>query len=127
YSSARPDLPYAALIGQAILASPAHALTLQQIYAYITTVYPHFSRDEQTWQASVRHVLSTNAVFRKSRPERGRIRWAIFDADLPCFDGGGFRKDLCADMQAGRKRPAPSADADSARGRTAKRARQSLD
>ncbi|KAF8920530.1 putative fork head protein, partial [Mucidula mucida] len=60
-----PDQPYAAIIGQAILSSPGHRLTLQQIYDWITTVYPYFNRDEQTWMTSVRHVLSTTVFFRK--------------------------------------------------------------
>ncbi|KZV71539.1 winged helix DNA-binding domain-containing protein, partial [Peniophora sp. CONT] len=65
YSPHKPDAPYAALIGRAILASPSHRLTLQEIYDYITTVYPYFTRHEQTWQNSIRHVLSTTVVFRK--------------------------------------------------------------
>lgn len=101
YSHTKPDLPYAALIGQAILASPEHRLTLQEIYDYITIVYPHFKRNEQTWMNSIRHVLSTTIVFRKVQRDRaaGRTLWAIFDQDIDCFAGGGFRKEFCADMQ----------------------------
>ncbi|KAH9074839.1 hypothetical protein EDB83DRAFT_2353754 [Lactarius deliciosus] len=116
YSQTKPDLPYAALIGQAILASPEHRLTLQEIYDFITIVYPHFKRNEQTWMNSIRHVLSTTIVFRKVQRDRaaGRTLWAIFDQDLDCFLGGGFRKEFCADMQeqkekarhSNRKRPA---------------------
>ncbi|KAI0251430.1 hypothetical protein BJV78DRAFT_1211514 [Lactifluus subvellereus] len=116
YSPVKPDLPYAALIGQAILASPEHRLTLQEIYDFITIVYPHFKRNEQTWMNSIRHVLSTTIVFRKVQRDRaaGRTLWAIFDQDLDCFVGGGFRKEFCADMQeqkekarnSNRKRPA---------------------
>jgi hypothetical protein len=116
YSHSKPDLPYAALIGQAILASPEHRLTLQEIYDFITIVYPHFKRNEQTWMNSIRHVLSTTIVFRKVQRDRaaGRTLWAIFDQDLDCFVGGGFRKEFCADMQeqrektrhSSRKRPA---------------------
>lgn len=106
YSLTKPDLPYAALIGQAILASPEHRLTLQEIYDYITIVYPHFKRNEQTWMNSIRHVLSTTIVFRKVQRDRaaGRTLWAIFDQDLDCFAGGGFRKEFCADMQEQREK-----------------------
>ncbi len=106
YSHGKPDLPYAALIGQAILASPEHRLTLQEIYDYITIVYPHFKRNEQTWMNSIRHVLSTTIVFRKVQRDRaaGRTLWAIFDQDLDCFVGGGFRKEFCADMQEQREK-----------------------
>ena len=100
YSKEKPDHSYAALIGQAILSSPEHRLTLQDIYEWITTVYPYYTRGEQTWMNSVRHSLSTMAVFRKVPRGRneGKSLWAILDCDLPCFEGGGFRKNLCADM-----------------------------
>ena len=106
YSHSKPDLPYAALIGQAILASPEHRLTLQEIYDFITIVYPHFKRNEQTWMNSIRHVLSTTIVFRKVQRDRtaGRTLWAIFEQDLDCFVGGGFRKEFCADMQEQREK-----------------------
>jgi DNA ligase-4 len=101
YSSKKPDLSYAALVGQAILSSPMHRLTLQEIYDWITIVYPHFQREETTWMNSIRHVLSTTACFRKVVRERaiGRTLWAIWDEDLPCFEGGVFKKHLCKDME----------------------------
>lgn len=109
YSSAKPAYSYAALIGRAVLASPDHALTLQDIYSFMVTVFPHFSRSEPTWQNSVRHVLSTTAVFRKTpRPRKeGRTLWAIWDDDLPCFEDGGFKKERCKDMvfEAAPKKP----------------------
>ncbi|CDO73308.1 hypothetical protein BN946_scf185008.g70 [Trametes cinnabarina] len=102
YSELKPELSYAAIIGQAILASPGHALALQDIYEYITTVYPYYKRGEPTWMNSVRHALSTMAVFRKVQRDRseGKSLWAIWDCDLPCFEGGGFKKTLCADMNS---------------------------
>ncbi|KAI0352385.1 hypothetical protein OH77DRAFT_803676 [Trametes cingulata] len=103
YSPIKPDLSYAAIIGQAILASPGHALALQDIYEFITTVYPYYKRGEPTWMNSVRHALSTMAVFRKVQRDRteGKSLWAIWDCDIPCFEGGGFKKSLCADMNNG--------------------------
>ncbi|EKM49972.1 uncharacterized protein PHACADRAFT_32832 [Phanerochaete carnosa HHB-10118-sp] len=100
YSKEKPDFSYAALIGQAILSSPEHRLTLQDIYEWITTVYPYYTRGEQTWMNSIRHALSTMAVFRKITRGRneGKSLWAIWDCDIPCFANGGFRKSLCADM-----------------------------
>ena len=107
YSQSKPDIPYAAIIGRAILASPNHALALQDIYEYITTVYPYYKRGEVTWMNSVRHALSTMAVFRKVARGRaeGKSLWAIYDCDLPCFNGGGFKKHLCADMNGQPSRP----------------------
>ncbi|KAI0675735.1 hypothetical protein C8Q78DRAFT_963095 [Trametes maxima] len=100
YTTVKPELSYAAIIGQAILASPRHALALQDIYEFITTVYPYYKRGEPTWMNSVRHALSTMAVFRKVQRERseGKSLWAVWERDLPCFEGGGFKKSLCADM-----------------------------
>ncbi|THH32508.1 hypothetical protein EUX98_g1678 [Antrodiella citrinella] len=100
YPREKPDASYAAIIGQAIMASPDHRLALQDIYEWITTVYPYYQRGEQTWMNSVRHALSTMAVFRKVPRTRmeGKSLWAIFDQDVPCFADGGFRKSLCADM-----------------------------
>jgi hypothetical protein len=100
YSTAKPELSYAALIGRAILSSPEHRLTLQEIYEWITIVFPFYRREEQTWQNSIRHVLSTTACFRKVVRDRGegKTQWAIWDADLRCFEGGGFDKRYCSDM-----------------------------
>ena len=94
YSTVKPDLSYAAIIGRAILASPNHALALQDIYEYITTVFPHYKRGEPTWMNSVRHALSTMAVFRKVPRGRaeGKSLWAVHDCDIPCFEGGGFNR-----------------------------------
>ncbi|KAJ7672668.1 hypothetical protein B0H17DRAFT_1170882 [Mycena rosella] len=94
YSNERPHHSYAALIGQAILSSQDHRLTLQEIYEWIAIVYPHFKRGERTWMNSIRHVLSTTVHFRKVSRERsaGRSHWAIFDEDLECFLDGGYRK-----------------------------------
>ncbi|KAJ7155503.1 hypothetical protein C8R43DRAFT_1126152 [Mycena crocata] len=94
YSDQRPHHSYAALIGQAILSSQDHRLTLQEIYEWIAIVYPHFKRGERTWMNSIRHVLSTTVHFRKVSRERsaGRSHWAIFDEDLECFVDGGYRK-----------------------------------
>ncbi|GBE86557.1 hypothetical protein SCP_0904360 [Sparassis crispa] len=106
YQTEKPDFSYAAMIGQAILSSPQHRLTLQDIYEWIATVYSHYKRGEQTWMNSVRHALSTMAVFRKVPRVRteGKSLWAIWDDDLECFANGGFRKAFCVDMQNDRSK-----------------------
>ncbi|KAF9005937.1 hypothetical protein BDQ17DRAFT_1352423 [Cyathus striatus] len=103
YSQNKPDMSYAALVGQAILSSPEHRLTLQEIYDWITIVYPYYKRGETTWMNSIRHVLSTTIVFRKVPRDRsvGRTLWAIWDEDLECFKDGGFKKHLCKDIMNG--------------------------
>ena len=110
YSKKKPDLSYAALIGQAVLSSPEHRLTLQEIYDWITIVYPYFQRNEATWMNSIRHVLSTTVCFRKVPRDRslGRTQWAIWDCDLDCFANGNFRKEFCAEYkQAAATKKAP--------------------
>ncbi|KAH9479555.1 DNA ligase 4 [Psilocybe cubensis] len=103
YSPSKPDLSYAALVGRAILSSPEHRLTLQEIYDWITIVYPHYKRGETTWMNSIRHVLSTTVCFRKVPRDRsvGRTLWAIYDEDIECFKDGGFKKHLCKDYVNG--------------------------
>ena len=103
YLPNKPDLSYAALVGRAILSSPEHRLTLQEIYDWITIVYPHYKRGETTWMNSIRHVLSTTVCFRKVPRDRsvGRTLWAIYDEDLVCFKDGGFKKHLCKDYITG--------------------------
>ena len=113
YSPRKPDLSYAALVGRAILSSPEHRLTLQEIYDWITIVYPHYKRGETTWMNSIRHVLSTTVCFRKVPRDRavGRTLWAIWDEDLPCFKDGGFKKHLCkeyANSSEGKERDTSS-------------------
>ncbi|KAJ7077845.1 hypothetical protein B0H15DRAFT_861154 [Mycena belliarum] len=138
YSTERPLSSYAALIGQAILSSRDHRLTLQEIYEWIVIVYPHFKRGERTWMNSIRHVLSTTVHFRKVSRERsaGRSHWAIFDEDLECFANGGFRKPGASVKRGAgvarsrpKKRPAEEVEEEtspSALAKSAKRVKQTL-
>ncbi|KAF8159665.1 hypothetical protein B0H34DRAFT_782336 [Crassisporium funariophilum] len=124
YSPNKPDLSYAALVGRAVLSSPDHRLTLQEIYDWITIVYPHYKRGETTWMNSIRHVLSTTMCFRKVPRDRsvGRTLWAIWDEDLECFKGGGFRKQLCKDYANANEIKEKQAGASKGKPRVRKRA-----
>lgn len=119
YLSTKPDLSYAALIGRAIISSPEHRLTLQEIYDWITIVCPYYKRGETTWMNSIRHVLSTTVVFRKVPRDRsvGRTLWAIYDEDLECFKDGGFKKHLCKDLGGDGKDKASNSKGKGARAR----------
>lgn len=105
YPAEKPDLSYAALIGQAILSSKEHRLSLQHIYEWISKVYPYYKRTDQIWMNSIRHVLSTSIVFRKMQRGQNKSLWAILDKDLPCFEGGGFDRRLCEDMNNTKSKP----------------------
>jgi len=107
YPAEKPDLSYAALIGQAILSSKEHRLSLQHIYEWISRVYPYYKRTDQIWMNSIRHVLSTSIVFRRVQRGQNKSLWAILDKDLPCFEGGGFDRRLCEDMNNAKSKPRP--------------------
>lgn len=107
YPAEKPDLSYAALIGQAILSSKEHRLSLQHIYEWISKVYPYYKRTDQIWMNSIRHVLSTSIVFRKVQRGQNKSLWAILDKDLPCFEGGGFDRRLCEDMNNAKSKARP--------------------
>lgn len=100
YSHEKPDLSYAALIGQAILASPGHALRLKDIYNYISTAYPFFQRNghshSQKWMNAIRQNLTNTPQFFKRDHPSGKAAkgslWCIADEDLPCFANGGYNR-----------------------------------
>lgn len=100
YSHEKPDLSYAALIGQAILASPGHALRLKDIYDYISTVYPFYARNghshSQKWMNAIRQNLTNTPQFFKREHPSGKAAkgslWCIADEDLPCFTNGGYNR-----------------------------------
>lgn len=61
----RPDQSYAALITEAIKASPEGRLLLCDIYQWIEDKYPYFKRAGTGWKNSVRHNLSLHRSFFK--------------------------------------------------------------
>ncbi|KAJ7488682.1 hypothetical protein B0H11DRAFT_1677418, partial [Mycena galericulata] len=127
YSTERPRNTYAALIGQAILSAKDHRLTLKEIYQWISVVYPYFNLAEGSWIDSIRHVLSTNAHFRKVTRPKGSSHWAIFDSDLDCFLDGGYRKPGAIARQGGdgSKKRSPCEVLDGSRMIGAKRSKRS--
>ena len=56
---------------------------------------------------SIRHVLSTSIVFRKVQRGQNKSLWAILDKDLSCFEGGGFDRRLCEDMNRAKSKARP--------------------
>ncbi|CCK69798.1 forkhead box transcription factor KNAG_0D00450 [Huiozyma naganishii CBS 8797] len=62
----KPHLAYSQLICAAILQSPKNAMMIQQIYCWISSNFPYFKMNEQGWQNSVRHNLSSNPHFAKT-------------------------------------------------------------
>lgn len=87
YSRKKSDIPYVAIVRQAILSSPEHRLSFSEIYDWITTVYPFFSPATTSWKNSIRHTLCSYQCFRN---EAHGI-WAINDADLENYGSGSLQ------------------------------------
>jgi hypothetical protein len=63
----RPPYRYATLIAMAILRANNHCLSLAQIYQWISDNSPYYSMTESGWQNSIRHNLSLNKNFIKTK------------------------------------------------------------
>ena len=94
-STAKPQsVSYAGMIGQAILSSSDGRLSLNEIYNWISTVFPFFERGDRGWQNSIRHNLSLNKSFIKVEreaniPGKGGW-WAIKVGHEDRFRGGSY-------------------------------------
>lgn len=96
-SSDKPSFSYAAIIGQAILASSKGRLSLAEIYAWISAAFPYYKKGDAGWMNSIRHNLSLNKCFVKVERQKGDpngkgMLWMIKEGTEHQFDGGGFRK-----------------------------------
>lgn len=88
------SVSYAGMIGQALLSSSDGRLSLNEIYNWISTVYPFFERGDRGWQNSIRHNLSLNKSFIKVEreahiPGKGGW-WAIKQGHEDRFRGGSY-------------------------------------
>lgn len=94
-SKAKPQsVSYAGMIGQAILSSSDGRLSLNEIYNWISCVFPFFERGDRGWQNSIRHNLSLNKSFMKVEresniPGKGGW-WAIKHGHEDRFRAGNY-------------------------------------
>jgi hypothetical protein len=63
----RPPYRYVTLIAMAILRANNHCLSLAQIYQWISDNFPYYSLTKSRWQNSIRHNLSLNKNFIKTK------------------------------------------------------------
>ena len=69
-------------------------MVLSEIYDYVLKEYPYFVNSTCAWRNSVRHNLSVNECFRKSRAAKsGRgFYWALHEACVEDFRRGEFNR-----------------------------------
>lgn len=82
--NSKPPYSYATMITQAILSDPEGALSLLEIYSWISLRYSYYRHSKTGWQNSIRHNLSLNKAFEKtprrpSEPGKG-MKWQISEA-----------------------------------------------
>lgn len=107
YSLHKPSWSLGALIGQALNASHSGALAVNDIYTYVSTVYPYYDRRDPSWMNSIRHSLSVNDAFEyvfdvegnmrerakcKGKPKARNGLWRVAPGHEACFAGGNFVK-----------------------------------
>ncbi|KAJ3373448.1 transcription factor [Allomyces arbusculus] len=70
----KPPYSYATLIAEAINSSDIKAMSLSEIYQFISDQYAYFRHATHSWQNSVRHNLSLNRAFQKvARPANAAV------------------------------------------------------
>ncbi|KAK0411675.1 hypothetical protein QR680_005775 [Steinernema hermaphroditum] len=94
YGPAKPPYSYISLITMAILESDNKQLTLNDIYTFITDLFPYYRDHQQRWQNSIRHSLSFNDCFVRvprthDKPGKGSF-WTLHEYCGNMFENGCF-------------------------------------
>lgn len=78
----KPMFSYKRLIQMCLESSAQKRATLVEIYNFISTNFPFYSKDNKKWKNSIRHTLSINPLFeRKTVAHRGEYinYWVVND------------------------------------------------
>ena len=88
----KPDISYIELVARAIMSSPDNSVLLADIYQWIECNYPYYKHTKNSWRNSIRHNLSVNECFVKSKRVRsGRgFYWSIHSSCIDAFMRGDF-------------------------------------
>lgn len=88
----KPDISYIELVARAIMSSPDNSVLLADIYQWIECNYPYYKNTTNSWRNSIRHNLSVNECFVKSKRVRnGRgFYWSIHSSCIDAFSRGDF-------------------------------------
>mgnify|MGYP000645718301 CR=1 FL=1 len=88
----KPDISYIELVAKAIMASSDNSVLLADIYQWIENNYPYYKYTKNSWRNSIRHNLSVNECFVKSkRVKNGRgFYWSIHSSCIDAFKRGDF-------------------------------------
>ena len=88
----KPDISYIELVAKAIMDSPNNSVLLADIYQWIENNYPYYKYTKNSWRNSIRHNLSVNECFVKSkRVKNGRgFYWSIHSSCMDAFKRGDF-------------------------------------
>ncbi|KAK5852572.1 hypothetical protein PBY51_006425 [Eleginops maclovinus] len=94
YTHAKPPYSYISLITMALQQSACKMLTLNELYQWITDLFPFYRQNQQRWQNSIRHSLSFNDCFIKvprlpDRPGKGSF-WALHPDSGNMFENGCY-------------------------------------
>ncbi|XP_068454856.1 hepatocyte nuclear factor 3-beta-like [Clinocottus analis] len=94
YTHAKPPYSYISLITMAIQQAGGKMLTLNELYQWITDLFPFYRQNQQRWQNSIRHSLSFNDCFIKvprlpDKPGKGSF-WALHPDSGNMFENGCY-------------------------------------
>ena len=93
-SNERPKLSYSGMIAMAIRNLPDQKATLQEIYDWIMSAFPYYAsvENQKGWQNSIRHNLSLNKAFYRTKQQAARLGGGVWKIDPKYLEGKLLKK-----------------------------------